>query len=152
MDVAIDHAVEQDRIRALIEDWARAARAKDVRGLLAHHATDLVVFDCHSALQIEGLDAFRQHVAACFAEMPGPMIMEVRDLHITVGADLAFCRYLVRCGTRGADDEEHACCLRVTLCLGRRNGAWTALHVHCSAPFDPESGRALLDLQPPGAS
>jgi ketosteroid isomerase-like protein len=62
--------------------------------------------------------------------------------------DVAFCHYLARCGATGADGREHRCWLRGTTCLRRTGGTWRIVHAHCSAPFDPRSGRALLDLVP----
>lgn len=33
------------QIQALIDDWARAVRMKDMAGVLANHADDIVMFD-----------------------------------------------------------------------------------------------------------
>jgi ketosteroid isomerase-like protein len=38
--------------------------------------------------------------------------------------------------------------MRVTVCLRKSGGRWAVAHEHFSAPFDPESGMALLDLAP----
>jgi ketosteroid isomerase-like protein len=35
---------DEAQIRALVDDWARAIRAKDVDGVLRHYAPDLVHF------------------------------------------------------------------------------------------------------------
>jgi PhnB protein len=32
----------------------------------------------------------------------------------------------------------------------KTNGTWMIVHEHFSAPFDPESGKALFDLEPEG--
>ena len=34
------------------------------------------------------------------------------------------------------------------LALRNTRGSWAVAHEHFSAPFDPESGKALLDLAP----
>jgi ketosteroid isomerase-like protein len=44
-------------VRARIEEWATALRAKDIEGILASHSADVVTFDCHSQLQFRGADA-----------------------------------------------------------------------------------------------
>jgi hypothetical protein len=36
----------------------------------------------------------------------------------------------------------------VTVCLRKVNDEWMIVHAHCSARFDPQSGEALLDLEP----
>ena len=36
--------------------------------------------------------------------------------------------------------------MRVTVRFRKTNGTWMIVHEHFSAPFDPESGKALLDL------
>jgi ketosteroid isomerase-like protein len=82
------------------------------------------------------------------AMCPGPMIFEVHDLDIEAGDDLAFGHYLSRCGGTGADGKEQAGWFRVTVCWRKTKGRWQVTHEHFSAPFDPESGKASLDLQP----
>jgi hypothetical protein len=32
--------------------------------------------------------------------------------------------------------------------FGKTNGKWMIVHEHFSAPFDPESGKSLLNLEP----
>jgi ketosteroid isomerase-like protein len=38
--------------------------------------------------------------------------------------------------------------VRATLCFRKTNGKWVVTHQHLSAPFDPASGQASLDLKP----
>jgi ketosteroid isomerase-like protein len=38
--------------------------------------------------------------------------------------------------------------MRVTVCYRKTNGKWLVVHEHFSAPFEMESGKALLDLEP----
>jgi len=39
------HTSEEPRIRALVEDWARAISSGDRKAILAHHAPDVLMFD-----------------------------------------------------------------------------------------------------------
>ena len=135
-------------VRARIEDWAAALRAKDIDGIMASHSADVLAFDCHSQLEFKGADAYRRHLEACMPCMQGAMLFELHDLNIVAQDDVAFCHYLALCGATGADGAEHRCWLRGTTCLRRTGGAWRIVHAHCSAPFDPLSGRAMLDLVP----
>ena len=36
---------DESLIRALVEDWARAVRARNFDGILAHHSTDILMYD-----------------------------------------------------------------------------------------------------------
>ncbi|MCC2663201.1 MAG: hypothetical protein K0S35_1123, partial [Geminicoccaceae bacterium] len=48
----------------------------------------------------------------------------------------------------GADGKEQVGWMRATFCCRKTNGRWRIAHEHFSAPFDPESSKALFDLQP----
>jgi ketosteroid isomerase-like protein len=37
---------------------------------------------------------------------------------------------------------------RATVCCRKVDGPWMVVHEHASAPFDAETGRASLDLEP----
>jgi ketosteroid isomerase-like protein len=97
---------------------------------------------------LNGADAYRRHLEACMPCMQGPMVFELHDLNIVAQDDLAFCHYLALCGATGADGKERRCWLRGTTCLRKSDGTWRIVHAHCSAPFDPLSGTAMLDLVP----
>jgi uncharacterized protein (TIGR02246 family) len=141
-------ADEEVRIRRLIDDWAKAVRASDIDAIMAHYAPDVRAFDAIAQLEFKGADAYRKHWQACIAMCPGPMIFEIHDLGIEVGDGLAFGHYLLRCGAAGADGEQKSGWMRVTVCWRKRSGTWRVVHEHFSAPFDPASGKALLDLEP----
>jgi ketosteroid isomerase-like protein len=79
---------------------------------------------------------------------PGPITFEIRDLDITVQGDLGLCHYLQRCVATGPDGKEHSSWFRGTTACRRTAAGWKIVHEHFSAPFDPASGRALLDLAP----
>lgn len=148
MTLQMTRTDEEAQIRGLIDDWARAARAKDIDGIFAHYAPDIVAFDAIAELRFEGTDAYRTHWQACMEMCPGDMIFEVHDLSIAAQGDLAFCHYLSRCGATGPDGEEKAGWMRATAGLRKRGGKWLIVHEHFSAPFDPQSGKALFDLEP----
>jgi len=38
--------------------------------------------------------------------------------------------------------------VRATACLRRDGAGWRIVHEHNSAPFDPASGKAALDIKP----
>ena len=148
--MAMENAQANDeaRIRARLEERAKATRAKDIEGIMACYASQTLSFDCHSQLQFQGAAALRQHLEACMPCMQGPMGFEIHDLKVAAHGDVAFCHYLARYRATGPGGEEHAGWLRVTACLRKLGGQWLIVHDHCSMPFDARSGRALLDLEP----
>lgn len=141
-------ANDEAQIRARLEDRAKATRAKDVDGIMASYAPDTLSFDCHSHLQFKGAEALRKHLEGCMPCIQGPMSFDIHDLDVAAHGDVAFCHYLARCGATGLDGQEHAGWLRVTVCLRKMRGEWMIVHDHCSVPFDPKSGNALLGLKP----
>jgi ketosteroid isomerase-like protein len=143
-------AENEIQIRARLDDWANAARAKNIDGVMSHYAADVVAFDAILALQFRGAAAYRKHWETCFTLCPGPTTFEIHDLGITARDDVAFCHYILRCGGTGPDGEEHAGWMRVTVCFRKVEGTWIIVHEHFSAPFDPQSSKALLDLEPDG--
>lgn len=138
---------DEMQISELIEDWCTAVRAKNIDAIISHYAPDILAFDAIAQLQFKGVDAYRKHWEACASMCSGPWVFEVHDLDITVGDGVAFCHALNRCGG-GEGAEAKVCWMRMTACFRKIDGKWTVVHEHFSAPFDPQSGKALADLQP----
>jgi ketosteroid isomerase-like protein len=130
-------------IRAELEDWASAVRAKDIGRIVAHYAPDIVAYDAIVALQFKGVDAYRKHWETCMTMCSGPMLFELHELQIAAGEDLAFAHALNRCGGTGPDGKEMSGWMRMTACYRRRNGEWLVVHEHFSAPFDMQSDKVL---------
>ncbi len=135
-------------IRKLIEGWAKAAQGFDLDAIMASYTPDIVAFDAVGKLRFEGAEAYRAHWKACAEMCPGQMIFEVHDLVIEAGDDLAFGHHLMRCGMVGEDGKEDASYMRGTFGCRRQGGRWLIAHEHFSVPFDPESSKALLGLEP----
>lgn len=69
-------------------------------------------------------------------------------MSITAGEDVAFCHYLYRVTGTRADGGQVDMWVRATVCFHKQNGMWLVTHEHQSVPFDPETGKASLDLEP----
>lgn len=147
MTMATIRPSAEDDVRALIDDWIAAFRAKDLDGMMSCYAPDILAFDAITALQFKGAEAYRKQCEAALSYMPGQITYEVRDLRVTARDDIAFGHYLARCGARDASGEEKAGWLRVTVGCRKTDGRWRIVHEHFSSPFDPESFK-VLDLQP----
>jgi ketosteroid isomerase-like protein len=132
-------------IRSIVDGWLEGCRRADPATIVADYDAAAVTFECHSVFRLDGVQAYRDFLTACFAHMGGGMGVEIADLDIVTGGDAAFCHFTGRFVAQGAGGEEHVSRLRATLCLRRIGGAWKVVHEHVSAPFDPMSGTAILD-------
>lgn len=141
-------ATDEAGIRALIEDRVKAVHAKDVDGAMSRHAPDVVMFDVINPLRYIGSDKVRGRSGEWFALYESPIGYEVRDLSVTAGEDLAFCHYLYRVSGTMKSGNKVDMWVRATTCCRKIDGRWMVVHEHQSVPFDPETGKASLDLKP----
>ena len=140
-------ATAEARIRALIDDWANALRAKDAEGIMAYCAADSVTFDLATPLVSTAMDA--EGLQAWFSTWGGPLGYEIRDLNVTAGDDVAFCHCLGRLSGTKTDGEKADVWFRQTLCFREIGGRWKIAHQHESVPFYMNgSFRAAVDLKP----
>jgi PhnB protein len=147
MTERVGRADDEAQIRAVIEDWASALRAKDVDGVLAPFAADIVIFDLAPPLMSTGLDP--NGLQAWFSTWQDPLGYEIRDLSITAGDDTAFCHCLSRLSGTKVDGGKNDVWFRQTLCFRKIRGAWKIAHQHESVPFYMDgSYRAAVDLEP----
>ena len=139
----------EGEIRALIDDWAMAVRAKDVDAVTSHYAANIVAFDLAPPLEYAGADTLRRSLETWFPTFQGPIGYEVRDLSITAGGDVAFCRSLNRISGTRTDGEHTDVWVRATVGLRKIDGEWKVTHEHASVPFYMDgSYRAAIDLKP----
>jgi PhnB protein len=137
-------------VRAVVEDWAEALRAKDAGRVTSHFAEDNVQFTMAPPLQFSGATAIgKAELEAWFATFRGPIGYQVRDLKITASDDTAFCHFLNCLSATASDGGEFAMWNRVTLGLSKIDGKWRIAHLHQSVPFYMDgSFRAAADLEP----
>jgi ketosteroid isomerase-like protein len=134
-------------IRQLIADQLSAICAKDVDRIMSHYATDAIAFDVKPPFQTKGADAWGRTWAVCLPYFPASFQIETRDLHITVGSDVAFAHWLFRF-TGEKDHPAMQTWMRTTVGYQRRQGKWQIVHEHCSVPFDPYTSKAAFTLEP----
>lgn len=132
---------DRTRIEELVHAWARAVRATDIDGILAHHSRDILLFDVVPPLQSKGIEAYRRSWEVFFPWFKDRGAFEVHDLEVTAGSDVGYCHGLIRCagtepGGRHVDLE-----VRLTICLRKVDGQWTVTHEHHSEP-SPTGDRA----------
>jgi uncharacterized protein (TIGR02246 family) len=141
-------STDEAKIRGLIEDRVKAVATKDLDAGMANHDPEVVMFDVVNPLRYSGTDAVRERTKAWFSLYDGAIGYEVRDLDVKVGGDAAFCHYLYRVSGTKTDGLKVEMWVRATLCFRKSAGEWVLAHEHDSVPFDPDSGRASLDLEP----
>ena len=138
---------DEAQIRERLTAWTRALRAKDLDGLMALYAPDVVTFDLMPPHQVPDAAHYRKNFERWFVAMPGPIDYEMNDLSITVGGDVAFCRCLSHITATRANGEGVDYWVRVTVGFEKRNGDWLMTHDHVSMPFDMETSKAVRDLR-----
>ena len=150
MTMQAEQTRAESEIRAVLDDWASARRAKDADRVLSHFADDEVQFLMAPPLQFSGADAWRKDaLQAWFATFEGPIGFEVAQLHVAAGEEVAFCHFLGRLSATAVNGGPFSVWNRVTLGLRKIDGRWLIAHAHESVPFYMDgSFRAAVDLEP----
>jgi len=121
------HESNHSQIHALVDNWARAVRAQDMQGALAHHSDDIVMFDVPPPLQSKGMHDYKKTWELFFDHSPGgPGSFDVVELQITVGDTVAYCHGLVK-----VFDST----VRLTMGLRKVKDEWVIAHEHHSYPI-----------------
>jgi uncharacterized protein (TIGR02246 family) len=141
-------AIGEREIHAVMDSVANAIRAKNVDALMAHYAPDVLTFDLLPPLQYQGADAIRKRLSQWFSSFQGSIGLEMRNLSITAGDDVAFCSSLNGVTGTNKDGAKIEMWWRATNGFRKVDGKWLVTHGHSSEPFDVASGKALLDLKP----
>lgn len=140
------NSAAESEIRQLIEHWMQAVRERDIEGITAPYADDIVAFDAIQTLQFKDKAAYREHWQVCLGWCTGPMLFELAELGIHADGDLGMAHWLNRCGP--ADNPEQCGYMRATVGYRRSAGQWQVIHEHWSAPFDMQTQKALFNLKP----
>jgi uncharacterized protein (TIGR02246 family) len=146
--LANGETIGESEIHAVMDNLANTIRAKDVDALMAHYAPDVLTFDLLPPLQYQGADAVRKRVSQWFSSFQGPIGLEMLNLSITAGDDVAFCSSLNGSTGTNKDGAKIEMWWRATNGFRKVDGQWLVTHGHSSEPFDTASGKALIDLRP----
>lgn len=129
---------EESKVRRLVEQWARAVNARDLKGVLADHAEDIVMFDVPPPVELRGIDAYRDSWPPFFKWLEDERgSFEIVRLDVTAGDTVAFATALLRCGTKVELAKNDTARLRLTVGLRKIDGAWKIAHEHHSFPAEP---------------
>lgn len=126
---------DEKYISALIERWAKAVHAGDLDGVLADHASDIVMFDVPPPNEgVRGIDAYRATWPPFFEWQRKGASFEIVSLDVTAGDDVAFAHALLRCGTNEQLEKDPDNRLRLSIGLRKQSGRWVVSHEHHSFP------------------
>jgi PhnB protein len=138
---------EEAQVRAVIEQWADAIRRKDADVASSHVASGYVHFSLAPPLVDAGSGA--ADLDAWFRTWDGPLELELRDLTVMAGDDVAFSHGLNRLAGNKRDEGRQELWFRSTLGFRKIEGGWKIVHEHESVPFYMDgSMRAAVDLKP----
>jgi len=126
---------DEKYISALIERWAKAVHAGDLDGVLADHASDIVMFDVPPPNEgVRGIDAYRATWPPFFEWQRKGASFEIVSLDVTAGDDVAFAHALLRCGTDEQLEKDPDNRLRLSIGFRKQSGRWVVCHEHHSFP------------------
>ncbi|PZO36165.1 MAG: hypothetical protein DCF19_22325 [Pseudanabaena frigida] len=135
-------------ISTIIDERVQAVRDKNVNALLSNYAPNILSFDVINPLHRIGVDMIRERVERWLSSFQSSIDCEIQDLNITTSENVAFCHYLYRVNGTLTDGGRVEMWVRATVCFDKIDGKWTIVHEHQSVPFDPETGKASINLKP----
>ena len=135
-------------IKKVIDDFFAALCEKDVKRMISHYAADAILFDVKPPYQVKGAIAWKHLWEACIGYFPPSFGVELRDLVIHVGGDVALSHYLFRLTGTKPDDPAAQTYIRTTAGYKRINGKWKIVHEHGSVPFNPHTRQVVFSLEP----
>jgi uncharacterized protein (TIGR02246 family) len=134
MSVSNDRTTDVAAIRELVEGWARAVRAKDLKGILASHSPEILMFDVPPPLESKGIDAYSKTWDLFFSWAHDPVIFDFNEMEITAGKDVAYVTALMQCAGTERHGERIRLEFRLTIGLRKMGGQWIVMHEHHSIP------------------
>ncbi|MGH8079629.1 MAG: YybH family protein [Lysobacter sp.] len=126
--------------------YAAAVLAKDVEAFVALYDADVHIFDMWGDWSMRGIEPWRAMARDWFGSLGDErVVVEIDQAQAHVGEDMivghAFLRYTAYAASgerlRSLDN-------RITLGLARREGRWTIVHEHTSAPIEHSNVKAIL--------
>ena len=122
-------------IRAIIENWAKAVRNKDIESILAHHSEDIVMYDVPKPFQSVGIDAYRKTWDTFYAYTKLG-VFDIQELKVIADENVAFCFGRMKCADKSNSVEYVDLNFRLTVGLKKINNQWTIIHEHHSIPSE----------------
>jgi uncharacterized protein (TIGR02246 family) len=138
----------EQELRDLVEERVAALHAKNPKPLADRQDPDVIAYNVLPPLHSAGRAAVEEQTQAWFDSYVSDIGYAVHGLQVSADGDLGFCAFLYHVSGTLEGGTEVSMWVRATLCCRRTDGRWLIIHDHESVPFDPSSGRALIDLAP----
>lgn len=138
----------RSEIRAVLASRSQAVRIKDIDRLMSLYSPNVVYFDVVPGLQFTGAAALRARFVQWFDSVEDSISMDIRDVNILAGRDIAVAYMLNRTSGTLKNGREVGHWVRATVGCQRSNHRWLIKHEHISMPINFESGSAAMDLVP----
>ena len=129
-----NRTTNESAIRELVENWARAVRTKNLDGILAHHSSDILMFDVPPPLHSKGIDAYKKTWDQFFSWSQDSGVFDITEMNTTAGNDVAFVTALMRCAGSEAKGKIEELEFRLTIGLRKIGEQWVVTHEHHSIP------------------
>lgn len=126
----------EQQIRAVLEARLAALRTKNASQFVAAFDPAIVKFDLAPPLQEQGPSVLDPAGLQWWLDSwDGQLTVDLAQLSITVGGDVAFCHCLEHVQGTRTDGARQDMWTRSTLGLRKIDDAWKITHEHNSAPF-----------------
>lgn len=141
-------ADDKAEIVALNQRLVEAFNKKDLAAAMAYYVNDesAVFFEDAVPFQMAGTSALRKLLQE-FIKSASQIHMGMKDIAVVVGGDLAAAHYILSV-TWTDKNGTHSENGRYTQVLKKVDGKWLIWHEHFSVPYDPATGKAVLDAKP----
>ncbi len=124
---------DTDEVRDLIIAWVSAIQNQDLDAVAAHHDANIVLFDVSPPYRgFRGIAEYRSSWPSFFEWLSQGATLELLELEVVTGGDVAFAYALLRAGTPADIQANPENRLRSTIGLRKVDGNWTVLHEHHS--------------------
>lgn len=138
-------ADDEQALREVIERRAAAVGRGDADGMTVDTAEDVTIFDVVPPFRAKGRDAARKRATEWLASYRGTPRWEVSEVEVSVGGRVGFAHMISHVTGTMRDGKAVDMWFRTTLGFERRDGRWLIVHDHGSDPFDPSTGKAVID-------
>jgi ketosteroid isomerase-like protein len=119
---------DEKHIGEMLITWTKAIAAGDRKGILAHHAKDMLMYDFPAT--VRGIEAYDKTWTFFDNSRTGRVTFDPRDIAVTAGDAVGFATCEIHCEGTTAGPLD----LRLTMCLEKRGDEWIVTHEHHSVP------------------
>jgi len=124
----------ENQVKAIIDEWALAARNEDMNGVLKNHDPNIVMFDLPYPLQSKGIEEYKKTWDLFFSWSKQLRVFDIVEMEIKANDHLAFFYGIMHCAGKTKDGNKEEYTFRLTMCFVNKNGKWLICHEHHSLP------------------